>query len=112
MYRDYAEHMSFMLRTLLRSQPTRSLRCQPSVRHTMQHSGPLRVEDGPLVWIDCEMTGLEPKRDRILEIAVIVTDGELQPVDDGVCYVISTPKSVLDRQDLVFHKYWTLLTRS
>ena len=31
---------------------------------------PLEFADGPLVWIDCEMTGLDPQRDRILEIAV------------------------------------------
>lgn len=51
---------------------------------------------GPLVWIDCEMTGLDLSRDRILEIAVIITDGDLNPVDEGIEYVIKTDKDVLD----------------
>jgi len=55
----------------------------------------LDARDGPLVWIDCEMTGLTDA-DRIIEIACIVTDGTLNPVDDGVQYVIQTEKSVLD----------------
>lgn len=41
------------------------------------------------------MTGLEPS-DRIIEIAVIVTDGQLNPLDEGVAYSIRTPKPVLD----------------
>lgn len=56
----------------------------------------LTAEDGPLVWIDCEMTGLDPQTDQLLEIAVIITDGQLNPVDEGIEYVISTPKDVLD----------------
>jgi oligoribonuclease (3'-5' exoribonuclease) len=31
---------------------------------------PMNFNDGPLVWIDCEMTGLDPQKDKILEIAV------------------------------------------
>ena len=45
--------------------------------HRYRHSKPVRMapkpmnfNDGPLVWIDCEMTGLDPQKDRILEIAV------------------------------------------
>ena len=36
-----------------------------------QLSTPLDLNDGPLVWIDCEMTGLDPSKDKILEIAVL-----------------------------------------
>ncbi|KAL7417797.1 ribonuclease H-like domain-containing protein [Mrakia frigida] len=57
----------------------------------------LNKEDGPLVWVDCEMTGLELGKDRIIEMAVIVTDGDLNPLDEGIEYVIKTPKSVLDQ---------------
>ncbi|KAK8864492.1 hypothetical protein IAR55_001742 [Kwoniella newhampshirensis] len=57
---------------------------------------PLTYDDGPLVWIDCEMTGLDFLNDRIIEIAVIITDGRLKPVDEGVSYIINTPKDVLD----------------
>lgn len=41
-----------------------------------------------LVWIDLEMTGLDPKFDEIVEIACIVTDGELNELDEGITMVI------------------------
>ncbi|EDP45633.1 hypothetical protein MGL_0622 [Malassezia globosa CBS 7966] len=59
----------------------------------------LHKEDEPLVWIDCEMTGLDPNNDRLLEIACIVTDGQLRPVDEGVSYVIRTQPHVLQDMD-------------
>ncbi|EJD44883.1 ribonuclease H-like protein [Auricularia subglabra TFB-10046 SS5] len=65
----------------------------------MAPTTPLRLEDGPLIWVDCEMTGLEPKTDVLLEIAVIITNGQLTPVDDGISYVIQTPKRVLDNMN-------------
>ncbi len=41
-----------------------------------------------IVWADCEMTGLDIEKDEICEIAVIVTDEQLKPVDEGVQIVI------------------------
>jgi len=53
-----------------------------------------------MVWIDCEMTGLDPKSDRILEIAVLITNGNLDIVDEqGICYIIKTEKEVLDNMN-------------
>lgn len=49
-----------------------------------------------LVWIDCEMTGLDLRRDALIEIAAIVTDADLNPVDDGVDVIIHTHDDVLD----------------
>jgi oligoribonuclease len=49
-----------------------------------------------LVWIDLEMTGLDPERDVVLEIAALVTDSELRPVGEGVDIVISQPASALE----------------
>ena len=49
-----------------------------------------------LVWIDLEMTGLDPERDVVLEIAALITDSELQPVGDGLDIVISQPASALE----------------
>lgn len=43
------------------------------------------------------MTGLDFLNDRIIEIAVIITDGRLNPVDGGISYIIKTPKEVLDK---------------
>jgi oligoribonuclease len=49
-----------------------------------------------LVWIDCEMTGLDLARDALVEIACIVTDGELNPLDEGIDVVIKPPAEALD----------------
>ena len=52
-----------------------------------------------LVWIDLEMTGLDPDRDRIIEIATIVTDKDLNPLAEGPVLAIHQPDSVLDAMD-------------
>ena len=49
-----------------------------------------------LVWADCEMTGLDLRRDALIEIAVLVTDSELRVLDDGVDIVITAPNELLD----------------
>jgi oligoribonuclease len=53
----------------------------------------------PLVWMDLEMTGLDPDRDRILEIAVVVSDGALSELVEGPDLVIHQPPSVLAGMD-------------
>ncbi|KAJ3575059.1 hypothetical protein NP233_g1350 [Leucocoprinus birnbaumii] len=60
---------------------------------------PLGFYAGPLVWIDCEMTGLSPRKDKIMEIAVLITNGNLELVDEGIQYIIKTEKEVLDGMD-------------
>jgi oligoribonuclease len=49
-----------------------------------------------LVWIDCEMTGLDLGKDAVIEIAVLVTDSELNILDDGVDLVIHADDAALD----------------
>ncbi|WP_375478834.1 oligoribonuclease [uncultured Jatrophihabitans sp.] len=49
-----------------------------------------------LVWIDCEMTGLDLRRDALIEVAVIVTDGDLKPLDDGLNVIVHAADDVLD----------------
>ena len=49
-----------------------------------------------LVWIDCEMTGLDLERDALIEIAALVTDGELNVLGEGVDVVISCEQAQLD----------------
>ncbi|HML50362.1 MAG TPA: oligoribonuclease [Propionicimonas sp.] len=48
-----------------------------------------------LVWIDCEMTGLDLKADALVEVAVLVTDSELNVLGDGVQVVIKPPAEAL-----------------
>src|SRR3954452_25486566 len=49
----------------------------------------------PLVWVDCEMTGLDPARDVLVEIAVVVTDSELNLLDEGLDLLIATDPAKL-----------------
>ena len=48
-----------------------------------------------LVWIDCEMTGLDIERDALIEIACLVTDAELNLLDEGVDLIIKPPAEAL-----------------
>jgi oligoribonuclease len=49
-----------------------------------------------LVWIDCEMTGLDLRRDLLIEVAVVVTGADLIPVDSGLDVIIKVPDEALD----------------
>jgi oligoribonuclease len=49
-----------------------------------------------LVWIDLEMTGLDPERDVVLEIAALVTDSQLEPVGEGIDIVVAQPAAALE----------------
>ena len=53
--------------------------------------------DERLVWIDCEMTGLDIERDALVEIACLVTDGELNILDEGVDVIIKPPPEAIDQ---------------
>ena len=52
-----------------------------------------------LVWLDMEMTGLDPERERILEMAVIVTDSELNTLAESPVWVVHQPDALLDAMD-------------
>ena len=52
-----------------------------------------------LIWVDLEMTGLNPDQDSILEIATIVTDADLNELAQGPVYAIKHPESVLREMD-------------
>ena len=52
-----------------------------------------------LIWIDLEMTGLSPEKDRIIEIATVVTDKDLNILGEGPVYAISQTQAMLDGMD-------------
>ena len=60
--------------------------------------------NGRMVWIDLEMTGLDPRNDEIVEIAAIVTDGDLTELDEGISIVIKPSDEPLANMDDVVVK--------
>ena len=59
----------------------------------------LAKSDQNLVWLDCEMTGLDPERDRIIEIAVVVTGPNLEPRIEGPVIAVHQSEAQLDLMD-------------
>ncbi len=57
------------------------------------------MNENNLIWIDLEMTGLDPAADTIIEIATLVTDADLTEVAVGPELAIATPRSVLEGMD-------------
>ena len=60
---------------------------------------PLQKSENNLIWVDMEMTGLQPDTDRILEVAVVVTDPELVVRVEGPVFAIHQTDAVLDAMD-------------
>ena len=58
-----------------------------------------RPNDMNLVWVDLEMTGLEPDTDRIIEVAVVVTDMHLNIIAEGPVFAIHQSDATLDKMD-------------
>lgn len=59
----------------------------------------MSVSSNNLIWIDLEMTGLDVDHDRIIEIATIVTDSELNVLATGPVLAIHQPEAVLTGMD-------------
>ena len=59
----------------------------------------LAKSDQNLVWLDCEMTGLDPEAERLIEIAVVVTGPTLEPRIEGPVLVIHQSDALLDKMD-------------
>src|SRR3954465_11828784 len=57
------------------------------------------AEPNNLSWIDMEMTGLQPDSDRILEIAMLITDSQLALIAEGPVLVVHQPDAVLEAMD-------------
>ena len=71
---------------------------QAIASHTHANA-PARPNEFNLVWVDMEMTGLDPDTDRIIEVAVIVTDSELNVLAEGPVFAIHQTDEVLNRMD-------------
>ncbi len=52
-----------------------------------------------LIWIDLEMTGLDPEKEKIIEIATLITDSQLNIIAEGPNIIINQPNSLLDEMD-------------
>lgn len=59
----------------------------------------LKKSDQNLVWLDCEMSGLDPEKERLLEIAVVITGPQLEPRVEGPVLVIHQSDAVLNAMD-------------
>ncbi len=60
---------------------------------------PARPNEMNLIWVDLEMTGLEPDTDRIIEVAVVVTDMNLNTIAEGPVFAIHQSDETLDKMD-------------
>ncbi len=71
------------------------------MRHLLMGSGApgMTIEDGRLIWIDLEMTGLDSNRDSIIEIATVVTDANLEILAEGPVLAIHQQEVVLEGMD-------------
>ena len=66
---------------------------------TTESAAAQRPNEFNLVWVDMEMTGLDPDNDRIIEVAVIVTDPELNIIAEGPVFAIHQSDATLDKMD-------------
>ncbi|MEM6301275.1 MAG: oligoribonuclease [Pseudomonadota bacterium] len=57
------------------------------------------LDERNLIWVDMEMTGLDPEQDRVIEIATIVTNEQLEPLAEGPVLAIHQPDHVLESMD-------------
>ena len=62
-------------------------------------AAPARPNDMHLIWVDLEMTGLEPDTDRIIEVAVVVTDMHLNVIAEGPVFAIHQTDETMDKMD-------------
>lgn len=72
---------------------------QPTDLQAPVPANPARPNEFNLVWVDMEMTGLDPDTDRIIEVAVVVTDPNLNVLAEGPVFAIHQPDEVLDKMD-------------
>lgn len=57
------------------------------------------MSNDKIVWIDCEMTGLDEVRDELIEVAAVITDFDLNPLDEGIDIVIKPSAAALENMN-------------
>ena len=62
-----------------------------------------------LIWIDLEMTGLQPEVNRIIELGAIITDAQLNVIHEGPVIAIHQDKSILDAMDGILRRTGSLV---
>lgn len=70
-----------------------------NISTTVATAGALAKSDENLIWLDCEMSGLDPEKERLLEIAVVITSPDLSIRVESPVYVIHQVDAVLDGMD-------------
>ena len=74
--------------------------CDTIIAEKLRNSSRIMAQDpNNLIWIDMEMSGLNPDTDKVLEVALIVTDSRLNALAEGPALVVHQPDAVLDRMD-------------
>src|SRR5204863_9362535 len=70
-----------------------------TILHRASRESGMAQDQNNLVWLDMEMTGLDPDKDRIIEIAVVITDSQLITLAEAPVAVVHQPDAVLDAMD-------------
>ncbi len=76
-----------------------SVRDHSAITHPLEETEPVTPKPSNLIWIDLEMTGLVPERHRIIEIATVVTDQDLNVLAEGPVFAVRQPDSELAIMD-------------
>jgi len=76
------------------------MNCDTIIAEKLRNSSRIMAQDpNNLIWIDMEMSGLNSDTDKVLEVALIVTDSRLNALAEGPALVVHQPDTVLDRMD-------------
>ncbi len=89
----------FLGKKYLRNLKLRVVFTAAGLAHLSNEIGCLMAKADNLVWIDLEMTGLDPEHDQILEIATIVTDGQLNFIAEGPVIAVHQSDAVLENMN-------------
>jgi oligoribonuclease len=73
--------------------------CDNRILHSERRCSGMAQDQNRLVWLDMEMTGLDPDRDRIIEVAIVITDSQLGTVSEAPVLVVHQDDAILDSMD-------------